>query len=117
MIRQINTIIPGALLALSLTLTAALPAHAQSPAGDASAGKAKALTCMGCHGNAGMRNAYPGYLIPKIGGQHPEYIVAALQSYKNGTRNHETMRAQAASLSEQDMADIAAWLTSLGADK
>ncbi len=81
--------------------------------GDIAAGKEKSLTCMGCHGAAGMRNAYPTFLIPKLGGQHAEYLAAALKAYKSGDRNHETMRAQAASLSDQDIADIAAYLASL----
>ena len=56
-------------------------------------------------------NVYPSYHVPKLGGQHPEYIVAALKAYKSGDRPHSTMHAQAASLSDQDMADIAAYLT------
>ncbi len=59
---------------------------------------------------AGWRTAYPEvYGVPKIGGQHPAYIVKALQAYKSGERNHPSMRAIAASLSDQDMADLAAY--------
>ena len=58
---------------------------------------------MGCHGIPGYHNAYPNYPVPRVGGQHPEYIVAALKAYKSGQRGHGTMQAQAASLSEQDM--------------
>ena len=64
---------------------------------------------MGCHGKPGIRNAYPGYRVPKLGGQHPTYIVKALMAYKSGERSHPTMRAIAASLSEKDMADLAAY--------
>ncbi|MGF1615218.1 MAG: c-type cytochrome [Gammaproteobacteria bacterium] len=78
-------------------------------AGDAAAGKIKAQSCLGCHGIPGYFNAYPSYRVPKVGGQHPEYVVAALKAYKAGERPHATMRAQASSLTEQDMADIAAY--------
>jgi cytochrome c553 len=78
-------------------------------AGDAAAGKIKAFTCMGCHGIPGYNNVYPTYHVPKLGGQHADYIVAALQAYKSGQRNHGTMHAQATTLSDQDMQDIAAF--------
>ena len=82
-------------------------------AGDVETGKLRAQTCMGCHGAPGMRNAYPGYRVPKLGGQHEFYIVSALKAYKQETRSHPTMRAQAAGLSEQDMEHIAAYFSSL----
>mgnify|MGYP005814252893 CR=1 FL=1 len=89
---------------------------AQEPAaaGDASRGAVLSDTCMGCHGIDGYRNAYPSYRVPKLGGQHADYIVIALQGYKNGTRPHQTMHAQAESLSDQDMRDIAAFFVSEG---
>lgn len=87
------------------------PALAQA-AGDAEAGQVKADTCMGCHGIKDYSNVYPSYRVPRLGGQHPEYIVAALKAYKAGDRSHPTMHAQAAQMSEQDMADIAAYLSS-----
>ena len=80
-------------------------------AGDPQAGKAKTETCLGCHGLPSYTNVYPTYRVPKLGGQHPDYIVAALKAYKNGERDHATMEAQAASLTDQDMADIAAYLS------
>ena len=81
---------------------------AQQPVnGDPAHGKAITYTCLGCHGIPGYRNAYPNYSVPKLEGQHPEYIVAALQGYKSGDRPHTTMHSQASSLSDQDMADIA----------
>jgi cytochrome c553 len=80
-------------------------------AGDAAAGRVKANTCMGCHGIPNYSNAYPTYRVPKLGGQSEGLIVAALTAYKSGERPHKTMRAQAANLTEQDMADIAAYLT------
>jgi cytochrome c553 len=83
---------------------------AQQPVnGDPAHGKAISYTCLGCHGIPGYRNAYPNYSVPKLEGQHPEYIVAALQGYKTGDRAHTTMHSQASSLSDQDMADIAVY--------
>ena len=88
---------------------AALPAQAA----DATRGEKLAQTCLGCHGAPGLRNPGPVYNIPMIGGQHQEYIVAALQAYKNKTRAHRTMQAQAANLSDQDMADIGAFFAAM----
>jgi len=85
----------------------AIPAHA---AGDAAAGKQKVYQCMGCHGIPGWKTAFPEvYHVPKLGGQHAAYLVAALKQYKSGDRDHATMRSIAATLSEQDMQDIAAY--------
>lgn len=83
-------------------------------AGDPVAGREKATTCLGCHGVPGYTNAYPTYRVPKLGGQHAQYLVAAMQAYKAGQRGHDTMHAQISSLSEQDMENIAAWFSSLG---
>ena len=78
--------------------------------GNADAGKQKSSMCAGCHGIPGYRTAFPEtYTVPKIGGQHASYIVKALQGYKSGDRKHPSMRAIAASLTDQDMADIAAY--------
>jgi cytochrome c553 len=101
---------PAAAVALALGL-AALPAAAQdAPAGNAAAGYQKTQMCAGCHGIEGWRTAFPEvYKVPKIGGQHQAYLVKALQAYKSGERNHPSMRAIAASLSDQDMADLAAY--------
>ena len=82
-------------------------------AGNVEAGKIKAETCLGCHGVPSYTNVYPSYHVPKLGGQHAEYIAAALKSYQNGERSHRTMRAQAAGLSDEDMADIGAYFQSL----
>src|ERR1700720_1344047 len=87
-------------------------ADAQSapPAGDAAAGAQKTQMCAGCHGIPGWRTAFPEvYNVPKLGGQHEAYIVKALQEYKSGERSHPSMRAIAASLSDKDMANLAAY--------
>ena len=94
---------------LALALLAG-PAFAK---GDAARGKQLAYTCTGCHGIVEYKNAYPSYRVPKIGGQNEAYIVAALTGYKKGERNHPTMKAQASSFSDKDIADIAAYLSSL----
>ena len=66
--------------------------------------------CIGCHGIPGYKTAYPiVYHVPMIAGQQPGYIVSALKAYKSGERSHPSMRGIAASLSDQDMADLAAY--------
>ncbi len=81
--------------------------------GDPAAGKGKTSMCAGCHGIPGYRTVFPEvYSVPKLGGQHAAYLVKALQEYKAGNRNHPSMRAIAAGLSEQDMADLAAYYAS-----
>ena len=97
------------LLALCAVLLVAtsIAAHA---AGDPIAGKNKNSMCAGCHGIDGWRTAYPEvYSVPKLGGQHAAYIVKALQAYKSGARSHPSMKAIAGSLTDQDMADLAAY--------
>lgn len=94
---------------LLMLLLANGPAQAE---GDAAAGKVKAYTCTGCHGIPGYNNTYPTYKVPRLGGQNAAYLVAALNAYRSGQRQHATMRAQAQSLSDEDIADISAWLAS-----
>lgn len=101
----------GIVAALVTGMSVLTGAHA---AGDPAAGKLKFDTCTGCHSIPGYSNAYPTYRVPRIGGQNEQYIIAALQAYKAGQRNHETMESQAASLSDQDMADIAAYVAAAG---
>jgi len=79
-------------------------------AGDAAAGDKKNFQCQGCHGVIDWKTAFPElYHVPKLGGQKAAYIVSALKAYKNGDRDHPTMRAIAADLSDQDMEDLAAY--------
>lgn len=105
----------AACLAFAMATSAALAQQpAQTPqAGDPENGRMLTYTCQGCHGVANYKNAYPNYRVPKIGGQPVPYLVNALTEYKNGTRRHPTMEAQAQSFSDQDIADIAAFLSSL----
>ncbi len=100
-----------ALLLLGLS-SAALPS--ELPAGDPDRGRTKAYTCRGCHGIPGYRNVYPHYHVPLIGGQNEAYLIEALKSYREGRRRHPTMRAQGLTLSDQDIADIAAFLARAG---
>lgn len=80
--------------------------------GDAERGAVIAQTCTGCHGIPGYYNAQPAYHVPKLGGQNADYIEVALQGYRRGTRAHPTMQAQASTLSDQDIADVAAYFES-----
>jgi cytochrome c553 len=90
-------------------LSATAQAQQSTSAGDAKHGKAISYTCLGCHGIDGYKNAYPNYSVPKLEGQHPEYLIAALHGYRDGDRAHLTMHSQASTLSDQDIADIAAY--------
>jgi len=92
---------------------AATTAPAAPAKGNAEAGRQLTYTCQGCHGIPGYKNAYPNYHVPRIGGQSAEYLLNALTEYRKGTRKHPTMQAQAQSFSDQDLADIAAYLSNL----
>jgi len=100
------------ILTFAISLLPALAfAQASAPKGDPVAGKVKALAiCSGCHGIAGTKAAYPEvYLVPKIGGQNADYLVAALKAYRSGERYNETMKGLASALKETELADIAAY--------
>lgn len=93
----------------SVAALAAPPVFAQTT-GNAERGAKLAYTCLGCHGIPNYKNAYPTYSVPKLRGQHAEYLVLALQAYQNRERSHATMHANAVGRSEQDLADMAAFL-------
>ncbi len=80
---------------------------------DVAAGRDKSFTCTGCHSSPGYRNAYPGYNVPKIGGQKADYIESALKAYRDSTRQHSTMHAQIAQMSDEDIADIAEYFSTM----
>ena len=103
---------PASSAAPAAAAPAATPA---APIGDAARGKPLTYTCQGCHGITGYKNAYPNYHVPRIGGQSAQFLTNALMEYRSGARKHPTMQAQAQSFSEQDIADIAAYLS--GVDK
>jgi cytochrome c553 len=100
----------------TLTLLLALAgvfstAHAQ----DAQRGSTKVQMCIGCHGIVGYQGDFPQvYHVPKIAGQDARYIASALTAYRSGDRKHPTMRSVAWSLSDQDIADVAAYYSQLG---
>jgi cytochrome c553 len=101
-------------LAALLVIVAAAPTGAMA-AGDAEAGKAKAAVCAACHGKNGIA-AIPGY--PNLAGQNEQYLVSALNAYKNKQRNGgqaAIMQGQAAGLSDEDIANLAAYYSSLPA--
>jgi cytochrome c553 len=101
----VRTLVTAATLA-----TVAFNASAQGITGDAKAGQNKAEMCIGCHGIPGYQNSFPEvHKVPKISGQSDKYIIASLTAYKKGDRRHPTMRGIAGPLTEQDMADLAAF--------
>ena len=99
----------SALLSLAAVLGCVTAPSAMAE-GNAAAGKTLAYTCLGCHGVENYKNAYPDYRVPKLVGQHPEYLVVALTAYKTQERSHATMHSHAASMNDQDMQDVAAYL-------
>jgi cytochrome c553 len=107
--------IARSLVAVATVFVAAASAQAQGVAGDAQAGAKKADMCIGCHGIPGYQNSFPEiHKVPMISGQSDKYIISALTAYQKGDRKHPTMRGIAGSLTEQDMADLAAFYASEG---
>ncbi len=102
--------------ATTVTLLGASAAvSAQDIKGDAKVGQSKAAMCIGCHGIVGYQASFPEiYKVPKISGQGAKFIVSSLNAYKKGERKHPTMRGIADSLSDQDMADLAAFYSTHG---
>ena len=102
----------SALLVASVTV---FSAQAEDIKGDAKAGEKKNAMCIGCHGIVGYQASFPEiHKVPMISGQGAGYIVSALNAYKKGERKHPTMRGVAASLTDQDMADLAAFYAASG---
>ncbi|MFC4275422.1 c-type cytochrome [Achromobacter aloeverae] len=104
---------------MAMTASCAIPglthaADAAPAAGNVQAARDKISMCIGCHGIPGYKTAFPElYHVPMIAGQNAKYIEAALNEYKSGARSHPTMDAVAASLSDQDIADLAAYYANL----
>ena len=112
---MIRFILFAASIAAAVAFCAVAFAQAPGTTGNAELGSQKVQMCQGCHGIQGWRTAYPEvYRVPKIAGQHQAYIVKALQAYKSGARTHPSMRAIASSLSDADMANVAAYYAQLG---
>jgi cytochrome c553 len=101
----------------AVALTMVSTAYADEIKGDANAAQAKVGMCIGCHAIPGYRSSYPEiYSVPLLGGQNANYIVAALNAYKKGERKHPTMRGIATTLSDQDIADVAAYYSAQTAE-
>ena len=95
------------LLSAVAVVSLSTPALAE---GDPQRGYARAQMCAGCHGITDYRTAYPAvYSVPKLGGQQAAYLAKSLNDYKTGARKHPTMRGIAATLSDEDIADLAAY--------
>ena len=104
--RKATTSILAALVASLGALSGAGTAQAQ----DAAAGEKKSAMCIGCHGIVGYQASFPEvHKVPMIAGQGAKYIISSLTAYKKGERKHPTMRGIAGSLSDTDMADLAAY--------
>jgi len=85
-------------------------AAAADVVGDAKKADSKVAMCIGCHGIPGYKATFPEvYQVPMLGGQSAKYIESALKAYQKGDRNHPSMRGIAAGLSDQDIADVAAY--------
>ena len=109
-----TTLSPMFAAAAAVLALASAPAQAQVT-GDAKAGEGKVAMCIGCHGIVGYQASFPEvYRVPRIAGQNAKYIAASLEAYKKGDRKHPSMRGIATSMSEQDIADVAAYYEQQG---
>lgn len=112
--RRILTLTIGAALALGAHAAAAQDRKAEASAG-ASQGTPNVAMCTGCHGIQGYKTAFPEvYHVPKIGGQSPAYIEAALKAYRSGQRSHPSMRGIAGNLSDEEIAAYAKYYGGAG---
>jgi cytochrome c553 len=102
-------------IAMAVACAVATSSFAADPAvGNPEAAKAKVSMCIGCHGIPGYRASFPEvYSVPMIAGQNAAYLQAALRAYAAGERTHPTMDAVAKSLSDQDIADLSAYYSTL----
>lgn len=98
------------ILALLALATIAQVSLAADVAGNAQAGATKNSMCIGCHSIPGYKATFPEvFQVPMIGGQSAKYIESALNAYKKGDRKNPSMQGIAKSLSDQDIADLAAY--------
>ena len=99
------TLLTGMLVTSIISLALGSPAHAAG--GDYRRGLEKSQVCQSCHGRTGNESLQPSY--PRLAGQHKDYLVHALESYRDGSRQNAVMAGFAGNLSDQDIADLAAW--------
>ncbi len=104
-----NFVLTAVLIVLMLTVSV----HAVAEKN----GEILANTCLGCHGVPSYTNVYPSYKVPKLAGQHKEYIISALQAYRSGNRSHPTMKVQSMRLSYSDITAIAAYFGQMKSEK
>jgi cytochrome c553 len=107
---SLRSLVKAAAPALVLAIVSLFHVTPAAAAGDPVRGKTLGYTCLGCHGIETYKNVYPTFSVPKLRGQHVPYIVNSLKAYRAGERSHGTMHAQASSLSDQDIDDLAAYL-------
>ncbi len=100
----------AALLAMACGSLGASASAQPPPVANARLGRVIGYTCLGCHGIVGYRNAYPNYAVPRLRGQHVQYLIDALKEYRSGARAYPTMHLQALSLSLQQIVDVATYL-------
>ena len=116
-LQVVSRIVRRSALALACTVGLGLSGAtfaAEPVKGDIESGRQKTSMCIGCHGIPGYKASFPEvYAVPMIAGQKEQYIIVALRAYATGERSHPTMNAISASLSEQDMADLAAYYANL----
>ncbi len=113
-LRKMNKLLSSLILLCVASVTMA-SAHAQEVQGDAAKGEGKIAMCIGCHGIKGYQSSFPEvYKVPMISGQGAKYLAAALVAYQKGERKHPSMRGIAEGLTEQDIADIAAYYEASG---
>lgn len=101
------------LLQAALGLGSAMLAAASAHAADPAVGKQKAQMCAVCHGPIGIAVAPDA---PNLAGQSEAYIAAQLHAYKSGARKHEVMSVMAQPLTDDDIANLAAWFSSIHID-
>ncbi len=108
-LRAVSSVGLGVAVALALA-GQVTDARAQDIKGDVEAAKDKISMCTGCHAIPGYKSSFPGvYHVPLIAGQSEQFLTNALIAYRKGDRDHPTMRSIAGSLSDQDIADLAAF--------
>ncbi len=101
-------------LLLPLSLLLSFNVSFAEEVGNLEDGKKKISMCVGCHGIPNYKTAFPKtYRVPKIAGQNSGYLVSALKAYRDGQRSHPSMQAVAGSMTDQDMADVAVFYSTL----
>ena len=105
----------SSLLACAFAMPVAVWAQGAGPSGTVEAGERKVAMCIGCHGIPGYQASFPEvHKVPMISGQAAAFIAASLTAYRKGDRRHPTMRSIATSLTDQDIADVAAFYAAQG---